>query len=99
MTIAKKGSRTILVNDVQYRWVPAPLRGCEPPMMSFLCHTDKEPSDSLLNVQMWEKHCSVVTPGVVETFIIEALKTGWDPSAKGVFQIGPDQAMRFFQGA
>lgn len=67
-------------------------------MMAFICHADTHPSDSILEVQLWQAHCDVITPDIAEALILGARRAGWNPSAKGRFVIGPDDAAGLFQG-
>lgn len=74
MTLPNKGSRTITVDNLVYRWKPSPMRWYEPPMMSFVAHLDGIPRDmkalySTLEVTMWERHCSIITPQIAANLI------------------------------
>lgn len=99
MTLPRKNSRTIRVDKVRYRWMPSLVRGSSPPIVAFICHEEKEPADSILEVQLWEAHCSIITPEIAEVLIREARRTGWDPTRKGKFMVGADAAAGYFQGA
>lgn len=96
MTLPRKGSRTVAVDGVVYRWKPSPMRGFEPPMLALIAHEDTLPANSTLEVQTWERHCSILTPDIVESFIRGAIKAGWNPKARGVFKISPDRAAGMF---
>lgn len=96
MTIPRKGSRTVVVDGVVYRWTPSPMRGYEPPMLALVAHEDTLPANSTLEVQTWERHCSILTPNIVESFIRGAIERGWNPKSKGTFKLGPDQAAEMY---
>ncbi len=96
MTLPRKGSRTVNVDGVVYRWKPSPMRGYEPPMIALITHEDTTPSNSTLEVQTWERHCSILTPDIVASFIRGAIDRGWDPKSKGTMRIGPDEAANMF---
>lgn len=74
------------------------MRRLSPPMVAFICHADTKPSDSILEVTLFESHCSIITPEVVEALIREARRTGWDPASKGAFVIGPNQSFEHLSG-
>lgn len=105
MTLPLKGSRTITINDRVYRWKPSLMRGYSPPMMALVAHEEvlgrRKTGDgplSTLEVQVYESHCSILTPAVVEALIRGALALGWEPRSSGRYAIGPDETAKHFGG-
>jgi hypothetical protein len=96
MTLPRSGSRVTTVKGRLFRWKPSPMRGCEPPMMGFVCHADTRPSNSVLEVQLWQTHCDIITPDGARVLIEAALQLGWDPASKGRFTISADQAIELW---
>ena len=96
MTIPKKGSRTTRVDDLRYRWKAN--QSVKADITVFTAHLDKEPADSTLRVTMAVAHCDVVTPEVAENLIRGARGLGWNPLAKGLFEIDADQAIPILGG-
>jgi hypothetical protein len=99
MTLAKRTSRTILVDGTTYRWKAGRSeRGVhsEAPVLTLTAHVDKVPSDSTLDLRCWESHCDVFTPDVVATLIRNAKRLGWDTESKGTFRVEPSLALKMF---
>lgn len=69
------------------------MRRYEPPMMAVIVHEDTLPANSVLEVQVYERHCSIFTPEIVAALIRGALHEGWKPKSKGTFRIGPDKSV------
>jgi hypothetical protein len=92
MTLPKKGSRIIRVDDVQYRWtVSRQAFDNNQVRLTFLAHEERparNPFQQLftrtpplpkLSVAFYESHCNVVTPSIAISFIRGGLEAGWDP--------------------
>lgn len=92
MSFPKRKRRNITVDDIQYHWVPTPMRGFTPPMVALLVCRATDPSGSMLNVRFWQRHVDIIVPGDVQTVIANALKRGWKPDGDAEFYIGPDDA-------
>lgn len=108
MAMPKKGSRSIVVDEVPYRWR---LRGereynmtvaIEPitdgAMSSLVVDTSvMAPADSPLDDKAgnwFGSYIVSVTPAVVEAYIRLAMKQGWKPTEKGnAFVLVADAAM------
>jgi hypothetical protein len=96
MTMPKKGTRAIQIDSVRYRWKADMNTGFSPPMTSFVAEADMKPSRSSLQVMLWQRHVTIVTPEIASTLIRAARSRGWDPFKNGNFRIGPDDAKDFF---
>lgn len=95
MTLPRKGTRTIKVDGTVYRW-RATHGGPDftPTMVTLHTHVDKQPADSVLEVHVWTRHASILTPELVASLIRGALTHGWEPQSKGTFRLGPNDAAR-----
>lgn len=89
MTLPRKGSRTVQVDGVVYRWT-AKSESWPPSRVRLIAHEETLPANSVLDLQVWESHCAVLTPDIVVHLIRGALSRGWQPKSKGTFNIGPD---------
>ncbi|EFL14825.1 predicted protein [Streptomyces sp. C] len=78
MGIAKKGTRTIVVDGERYRWVVAP--DDEPGLGIVVVHDEVDGQ----RMVTWVEHGTVVAPGLVEVVIRRALEHhGWTPRKRG----------------
>ena len=84
MALAKKGSRSILVDDVQYRWkarsetdgsTHVVVELYDEPQQSIVAFFQSYPFDD-------PEEKRVITPATVTAIIAYALKNGWDPEKK-----------------
>lgn len=77
MSLAKKGTRRITVNDVQYRWTVSPN---DEPGIAIVIEHSNSPAQ---RVVAWVDHGHVISPGMVRNVIIRVLGHGWQPEKKG----------------
>ncbi len=84
MALAKKGSRSILVDEVQYRWkarsetdgtTHVVVELYNAPQQSVVAFFQSHPFDDPEERRM-------ITPATVTAIIAYALKNGWDPEKK-----------------
>ncbi|OJJ16098.1 hypothetical protein BKI52_35620 [marine bacterium AO1-C] len=84
MALAKKGSRSILVDDVQYRWkarsetdgtTHAVVELYDNPQQSVVAFFKSYPFDD-------PEEKRVITPATITAIITYALRQGWDPEKK-----------------
>jgi hypothetical protein len=73
MTLRRKGTRPITVNETRYRWVVAP---DDEPGMAIVAELAEDPRSRLVS---WVEHGVTVTPGVVRFLIERGLSAGWNP--------------------
>ena len=88
MTLPKKGSKTITVDDTTYRWM---VTGNDM-IIDVIIEQDKVKGQKLLsgfdyhnetpdgNITAQKRK---VTPEVIKKLILHALNSGWEPSAQG----------------
>lgn len=82
MALAKKGSRSIIVQDVQYRW-----KVCSEPNYTkhLVVELYEHPQQSMVAFFREDKVTKekvVINPAVVSSVIEYALKKGWSPFKK-----------------
>ncbi len=101
MAIPKKGSRSIVVDEVPYRW-RATKTGKTNLFVSVQPVTEGESSLLSVNTSVSVPNGCMcpgcgdiyVTPAVVEAYIRRALEQGWEPNKKGTpFVLVADPAM------
>jgi hypothetical protein len=78
MTIPRKGSRTLDIDGRKFRFMVKPVRDED---LSVTVQEDVEQPGRVMQFHWPEGH-SVYPSDVAET-VRDALKNGWDPSAKG----------------
>ena len=94
MTIARKGSRPIIVDGVAYRWSvrprPSYSQGLANGSLTFAVVTDEAPGSTLVvtldvaRPDNWMHEPSAsITPATVEGAIRQALLHGWRPEQTG----------------
>ena len=88
MTIPKKGSRTIIVDDTTYRWM---VTGNDM-VIDVIIEEEDAKGQKLLSGfdyhnETPERKITAqkrkVTPEVIKKLILHALESGWEPSAQG----------------
>jgi hypothetical protein len=76
MALAKKGTRTIVVDGARYRWVVAP---DDEPGMAIVVELADKPGQRMVT---WVDYGTVVAPGLVAWVIRRALGRGWTPGRR-----------------
>ena len=71
MTLARKGTRKIVVDGVHYRWTVAPN---DEPGVGIVVEHYVRPACRLVS---WVEHGVVISPALVRRAIVEALGAGW----------------------
>ena len=71
MALAKKGTRLITVDEIQYRWVVAPN---DEPGLAIVVEKKDEPGQRMVT---WVEHGSTISPEVVRAAITNALANGY----------------------
>jgi len=77
MTLRRKGTRTIVVDAVAYRWTVAPN---DEPGLAIVVEYAEAPARRLVS---WVDHGTTISPRVVRAAIVEGLRAGWLPTATG----------------
>ncbi|HEY5956546.1 MAG TPA: hypothetical protein VIV60_08340, partial [Polyangiaceae bacterium] len=77
MTLARKGTRQIVVDGVQYRWTVAP---DEEPGVGIVAESATLPAQRLVS---WIDHGVAIGPGLVGSAILDGLAAGWVPTLPG----------------
>ena len=77
MTLARKGSRQLVLDGVRYRWTVAPN---DEPGVGIVVELADSPASRLVS---WVEHGVVVSPGLVRRAILDAVATGWRPHDRG----------------
>jgi hypothetical protein len=77
MTLARKGTRTIVVDGVPYRWTVVP---DDEPGLGIVVEHAEVPAQRLVH---WVDHGTIISPRLVREAIVEGLRAGWAPTAKG----------------
>ncbi|BAY62837.1 hypothetical protein NIES22_29130 [Calothrix brevissima NIES-22] len=77
MGLAKKGTRLIKVNDVNYRWVVQP---DDEPGMAIVVECAENPGQRMIT---WVEHGNIISPWLVRKAILHALDQSWHPKRKG----------------
>jgi hypothetical protein len=90
MALSKRNSRTIQIDDVEYRWAVSPDSGymwlivelaASPGQRieaSFDYHDEARPDGH------GSAQCRSISPGVVRTVVLHALASGWRPRQRGL---------------
>jgi hypothetical protein len=82
MTLSKQKSRSIIVNDREYRWL-VKQSGDEPALdLAVFIQITETPGQI---VTTWIEHGTIrsISPKFVREFILHALDLGWQPHQKG----------------
>jgi hypothetical protein len=77
MGLAKKGTRLLMVEGVQYRWVVAP---ADEPGLGIVVEDADSPGQRMV---AWVEHGQTISPWVVRQAILHALSRGWRPQSRG----------------
>jgi hypothetical protein len=77
MTLPRKGTRLIVVDEIAYRWTVAP--NDEPSLAIVVEHAEK-PGQRLVR---WVGHGTILRPGLVREAILDGLRAGWNAGAVG----------------
>lgn len=77
MTLARKGTRQLLLDDVHYRWATAPN---DEPGVGIVVELAVLPASRLVS---WIDHGVTIGPGLVRRAIRDAIAAGWRPSERG----------------
>ncbi len=76
MSIARKGTRRIVVEGESYRWVVAP---DDEPGLGIIVEREAGHGQRLL---AWVEHGNTISPALVRKVILFALSRGWAPSER-----------------
>jgi hypothetical protein len=76
MTLTRKGSRLLVIDGVQYRWVVAPN---DEPGVGIVVELASLPACRLVS---WVDHGVVISPGLVRRAILDAAAAGWRPNER-----------------
>ena len=79
MTLRRKGTRVIVLDDARFRWTVAP---DDEPGVAVVAELGENPRGRLVS---WYEHGVMITPRVVRHAIETAVRAGWDPTAPGEF--------------
>lgn len=77
MTLASKGARRIVVDEVEYRWTISP---DDEPGVAMVAEHAVMPAQRLVH---WFDHGVVITPRIVRESILRAIRSGWVPTRSG----------------
>jgi hypothetical protein len=77
MTLARKGSRKIVVGETTYRWT---IDANDAPGLGIVVEAAEDPAQKIVT---WVDHGNIVTPAVVRHCILAALDEGWRPDQRG----------------
>jgi hypothetical protein len=77
MAIAKKGTRLIRVDDVEYRWIVQPN---DEPGLGIVVECAENPAQRMIT---WVEHGNIISPWLVRKAILHALDRGWKPKQRG----------------
>jgi hypothetical protein len=77
VTLRRKGTRTIVIDEVTYRWTVSP---DDEPGLAIVVEHAASPAQKLVH---WVDHGVVITPKLVRATIVDALRAGWAPTQRG----------------
>ena len=77
MALAKKSTRLIKVDEVQYRWIVQP---DDEPGMAIVVECAKNPGQRMIT---WVEYGNIISPWLVRKAILYALDRGWHPKQRG----------------
>jgi hypothetical protein len=75
--LAKKGTRLIKIDGVEYRWVVQP---DDEPGLGIVVELSENPGQRMMT---WIDRGNIISPWLVRKAILYALKQGWHPEEKG----------------
>ena len=97
MSLPKKGTRIISVNELKYRWISTGneygidvLVERAQGQGQLFCFTFRYEYDGN-NIQLG------VTPGIVEKFVNIALNIGWEPDSTGTFHLHRQEVEQYIK--
>ena len=77
MTLARKGTRQLVVDNVHYRWTVAPN---DEPGVGIVAELAALPASRLVS---WVDHGVIIGPALVRRAILDAIAAGWRPNERG----------------
>ncbi|MBN8467063.1 hypothetical protein JYJ95_11090 [Corallococcus exiguus] len=77
MTLRRKGTRRIVVEGTNYRWMVAPN---DEPGLGIVVERESGGGQRMLT---WVEHGTIIAPGLVRDAILHALEAGWTPELPG----------------
>ncbi|WP_147442782.1 hypothetical protein [Corallococcus interemptor] len=77
MTLRRKGTRRIVVGDLNYRWTVAPN---DEPGLGIVVEHESGHGQRMVT---WVEHGTIIAPGLVKEVINDALEKGWHPEQPG----------------
>ncbi|MFI7128429.1 hypothetical protein ACIBQ1_22190 [Nonomuraea sp. NPDC050153] len=77
MALARKGTRTIVVDGASFRWVVAP---DDEPGLAIVVEQAEGSGQRMVT---WVEHGTIITPGLVAEIVRNALDHGWTPHELG----------------
>jgi len=77
MTLARKGTRQLVVDNIHYRWTVAP---DDEPGVGIVAELAARPASRLVS---WVEHGVIIGPGLVRRAILDAVAAGWRPNEPG----------------
>jgi hypothetical protein len=77
MTLRRKGTRSIVVEGLAYRWTVAPN---DEPGLAIVVEHAEAPAQRLVS---WFEHGTTISPRLVRAAILDGLRAGWHPTATG----------------
>jgi hypothetical protein len=77
MALAKKGTRLIKIDGVEYRWIVQP---DDEPGLGIVVELSENPGQRMMT---WIDRGNIISPRLVRKAILYALKQGWHPEEKG----------------
>ena len=77
MTLARRGTRQLVVDNIRYRWTVTPH---DEPGIGIVVELATLPAARLVS---WVDHGVVIGPGLVRRAILDALAAGWRPDERG----------------
>ena len=77
MALARKGTKKIVVDGIEYRWTVPP--DDEPGVAMVVEHA----TSSGWRLVSWVDHGVIISPGLVREAILDGLNAGWNPKGRG----------------
>jgi hypothetical protein len=78
MTLQRKGTRKIVVNDRAYRWRVSSADG-----QWLAIVVEGEQGEGQRMVSQWYDYRTAISPGLVREVVLRALENGWEPDRRG----------------
>ena len=73
MTMPKKGTRRIVVDEIAYRWLVSPN---DEPGLGIIVEREQSLGQKMIT---WVEHENIISPDTVKKAILYALSKGWQP--------------------